>query len=50
MINKSNINYIFCDKPFKYFLEGESSKDKPTPLLVIKILSFWYGGISFLYT
>ena len=33
---KSNIRYIFCNKPFKVFIEGQMSKGKPTPLLAIK--------------
>ena len=37
---KSNIRYIFCNKPFKAFIEGQMSKDKPTPLLAIKNLRF----------
>ena len=33
---KSKIRYIFCNKPFKAFLEGQVSKDKPTRLFAIK--------------
>ena len=28
-------------KPFKAFLEGQMSKDKPSPLLAIKNPTFW---------
>ena len=28
--------YIFCNKPFKVFLENQISKNKPTPLLASK--------------
>ena len=34
--NKSSNKHIFCNKRFKAFLECETSKDKPTPLLAIK--------------
>ena len=38
--NKCNIKYIFCNKPFKAFLDVQMSKVKPTPLLAIKNLLF----------
>ena len=31
--NKSNIMYMFCNKPFKAFLESQMYKNKPTPFL-----------------
>ena len=34
--NKSKNKYMFCNKPFKAFLEGQISKGKPTPLLAKK--------------
>ena len=37
---KSNIKYIFCNKHFKAFLDGQMSKDTPTPFLAIKNLLF----------
>ena len=40
LYDKYNIRYISCTKHFKAFPEGQMSKDKPTPLLVIKIYSF----------
>ena len=49
-INSSNIRYIFCNNHFKDFLESQMSKDKPTPLLAIKNLLFWWDWLSsFLY-
>ena len=33
--------YIFCNKPFKAFLEHEMSKDKPIPLVAIKMWNFY---------
>ena len=44
--NKSNSRSIFWNKHFKTFLEGEMYKGKPTFLLVIKSLLFWYGTPS----
>ena len=40
LYNKSNSKHIFCKKGFKTFLEGQTSKDKSTPLLAIKNLLF----------
>ena len=39
--NSSNIKYISCNKPFKAFLEHQMFKDKPTPLLAIKMWNFY---------
>ena len=38
LLYKSNIKYIFCNKPLKTFLNGKMSKVKPTSLLAIKKL------------
>ena len=34
------MKYIFCNKPFKAFLDGQMPKVKPTPLLTIKMYYF----------
>ena len=39
--NNSNIKYIFCNEPFKAFLECQMSKDKPVSLLAIKTSNFY---------
>ena len=36
----SSKRYIFCNKPFKAFLEHQMSKDEPTALLAIKMWNF----------
>ena len=41
LYNSSNIKYISCNKPFKAFLERQMFKDKPTPLLAIKMWNFY---------
>ena len=46
LYNSSNIGYIFCNKPFKVFLKHQMSKDKPSPLLAIKILLFLSNSLS----
>ena len=38
--DSSNIVYIFCNKPFKAFLERQMSKDKLTLLFAIKMWDF----------
>ena len=38
LYNKSNNKHIFWNKCFEAFLEGQTFKDKPTPLLAIKNL------------
>ena len=38
--------YTVYNKWFKSVLEGQTFKDKPTPLFAIKNLLFWYGNLS----
>ena len=33
--------YVFCNKPFKTFLERQMLKDKPTLLLAMKLCNFY---------
>ena len=47
MIYKSNIRYIFCEEPFKVFLEGQMSVDKSTSLLAIKHYTLFKTYSSF---
>ena len=43
------MKYVFCDIPLKAFLEGQISKDKSTPLVVLKKYSFDMTGSQLFY-
>ena len=43
--NKPNNKHILCNKRFRLFLRVK--RLKPTPLLAIKNLLFWCGGLSY---
>ena len=38
---------MFCKLPFKAFLEGQMSEDKPTTLLAVKNLSSFHTQSSY---
>ena len=41
---------MFCNKPFKAFIEGQMSKNKPTPFLGRKTYSFDAAACHLFYT
>ena len=38
---------MFCNKPFKAFLEGQISKGKPTPLLAKKKKTNFFDAAAY---
>ena len=46
VISVNMVIIIFCNEPFKAFLESQMSNDKHTPLLPIKKLHVWCGNIQ----
>ena len=47
--NSSNIGNIFCNKRFKGFLDGQISKDKPTPLQMLNFLYYFDATTSYCF-
>ena len=50
MINLTTSIYAIYNERFKAFLQGQTSKDKPTPLFEMKTYSFYAATCHLFYT